>query len=146
MPDRNPTVGSISTGTLKTDDLIITFADELERFEPNHDLVKEAAAVQTLWAAGWNDIYEHDMAADLLDSLEEALNAIAPPYCYFGTLEGDGSDFGFWPIMKQIEELPRVADPADVPDGGTGEDVLYVNDHGNVTVYGADGSIVLELV
>lgn len=29
----------------------------------------------------------------------EALDAICPEGTYFGTLEGDGSDFGFWPCL-----------------------------------------------
>lgn len=141
-----PTIGTISHGTLRTDDLMISFADELRRIAPDHDLVKEADAVQTLWAAGWLNVYEGEEAHELVDLLQDELSANAPPYCYFGNTEGDGSDFGFWPSMEAIEELPRVADPAEVPDGGTGEDVAFVNDHGNVTVYGADGAILIELV
>lgn len=139
-----PTVGTISHATLRAEDLMISFADELERIDADHLLVREAAAVQTLWAAGWNDIYEHEMAADLVNELQDALNEHAPPYCYFGTSEGDGSDFGFWPSMDAIEELPRIqnVDGEEIPD----EDHAYVNDHGNVTVYGADGSVILELV
>jgi hypothetical protein len=145
MAEYKATVGTISHGTLRAEDLVITFADELRRFVPDHDRVKEADAVQTLWARGWESIYEDEPHIDaLLSDLITALDEHAPPYCYFGTNEGDGSDFGYWPSMEQIEELPNVdhAAIADYPN----EDHKYVNDHGNVTVYGADGSVLLELV
>lgn len=140
-----PSIGSISTGTLRTEDLMISFADELAMIAPDHDLVKEAAAVQTLWAAGWNDIYDHDLALDLVNELQDELSTNAPPYCYFGTLEGDGADFGFWPCVEEIEELPRVSDPSEVEDH-LGEECAFVNDHGNVTIYSAAGKVILELV
>ena len=138
------TLGSISHGTLQTGDLMIAFADELNRLSPGHDLVKEAEAVQTLWAAGWNDLYDREEAMELVDQLSDTLNDFAPPYCYFGAHDGDGSDFGFWPLMEAIEELPRIqnVEGEELPD----EDHAYVNDHGNVTVYAADGTVILELV
>lgn len=94
------TLGSISHGTLQTGDLMIAFADELNRLSPGHDLVKEAEAVQTLWAAGWNDLYDREEAMELVDQLSDTLNDFAPPYCYFGAHDGDGSDFGFWPSIR----------------------------------------------
>lgn len=137
-------VGTISHGTLKTEDLIIALSDELRRLAPEHDMVKECEAIQTLWAAGWTEIYETPEAQETLEALMNAMDDYAPPYCYFGTNEGDGSDFGYWPNMESINELPNVdhAAIADYPY----EDHKYVNDHGNVTVYGADGSVLLELV
>ena len=137
-------IGTISHATLQTGDLMIAFSEELNRLEPDHDLVKEAEAIQTLWAAGWNDIYDDEKARELVDELQDALSEHAPPYCYFGTIEGDGSDFGFWPSMDAIEELPKVSDPSEVE--GLGEDCVFVNDHGNVTVYGADGSVIWDFV
>lgn len=142
-----PTIGTISHGTLRTEDLLAAFANELRMIEPNASLVAEADAVALLHSFGWLDIMGSREAGELVEDLIEALNALAPAYCYFGTTEGDGSDFGFWPDMEAIEELPRVADPADVPVDGTGEDVAYVNDHGNVTIYGAlNGAVLLEIV
>lgn len=139
------TVGTISHATLRTEDLCVSFSDELKRCAPDHDLVKEAEAIQTLWAAGWLDIYDNERVSELVNELlPDALNEYAPPYCYFGNTEGDGSDFGFWPSMEQIDELPRVSDPSEVENQT--EDCAFVNDHGNVTVYGADGSVLLELV
>lgn len=138
------TVGSISHGTLRTQDLLEAFADELDRLEPDHDLTDEARAVLTLDRAGWSELVDSEEASELVSSLSDALNENAPAYCYFGNTEGDGSDFGFWPSMEAIDELPRIqnVEGEDLPD----EDHCYVNDHGNVTVYAADGSVILELV
>jgi hypothetical protein len=138
------TVGTISHGTLRAADLLESFADELARLEPGNDLVDEARAVITLDRAGWSNLVDSEEASDLLTSLVDALNEHAPAYCYFGTTDGDGSDFGFWPSMEAIEELPQIqnVDGEELPD----EDHAYVNDHGNVTVYAADGTVILELV
>lgn len=149
MTKRTATLGTISHGTLRTEDLLHAFADELEAIgseSKDSQLVDEARAVLTLSQAGWTDIRDSEEAAELVNALQDALNEYAPSYCYFGTNEGDGSDFGFWPDWHQIDELPRVADPADIPDGGTGEDCAYVNDHGNVTLYGANGAVLWDCV
>lgn len=138
------TIGSISHCTLRTVDLLEAFADELDRLESERDDVAEARAVLTLHNAGWLTIADSGEASELVQALQDALNEFAPSYCYFGTTEGDGSDFGFWPSLDAIEELPRVNDPADVE--GMGEDCVFVNDHGNVTVYAADGSVIWDIV
>lgn len=138
------TIGSISHGTLRTVDLLEAFAGELDRLESERDDVAEARAVLTLHNAGWLFIENSGEAIELMQALQDALNEFAPPYCYFGTMEGDGSDFGFWPSMEAIDELPRVNDPADVE--AMGEDCVFVNDHGNVTVYGADGIAIWDIV
>ena len=85
-----------------------------------------------------------DVASEIISTLEDALGEFAKPYCYFGALEGDGADFGFWPSHEQISELPTVEGSDEARE--LGEDCKSVNDHGNVTVYGGDGSILLELV
>ena len=139
------TIGTISRGTLRAQDLLEAFADELNRLEEDHIHVLEANAVLQLLAAGW-PIHHHmpDAMSDLVDALQDALSEHAPSYCYFGAHEGDGSDFGFWPSLDAIEDLPKVSDPAEVE--GMGEDCVFVNDHGNVTVYGADGAVIWDFV
>lgn len=139
-----PSVGSISSGTLRTEDLMTAFADELERIAPELSEIAEARAVATLANAGWLHVYESEEASDLVDALSDALSEHAPPFCYFGASDGDGADFGFWPSMESINELPCIADPSEVE--GFGEECRFVNDHGNVTVYGADGTVLLDLV
>jgi hypothetical protein len=61
-------------------------------------------------------------------------------YCRFGAHEGDGSDYGFWPIdIEDIKEQVRergvvVSDLSEVPPRFNGE-ILLINDHGNASLY-----------
>ena len=145
--------GSISTGTLRTADLLASFAAELSHHvKANFDNLEPKAIYDyaaTIGAAECNEsIAEHDPdhADDILTDLQEALQHFAPPYAYFGALEGDGADFGFWPSIDAVKEYcTQISDPADV-ENHLGEECFYVNDHGNVTVYAADGSVIWDCV
>jgi hypothetical protein len=151
-------LGSISHGTLRTEDLLSSFASTLEglifingdyycrpeNFSERDKLNNLVGESQDQWTEDGTELEDEEIAQELVNDLSYALEQFAPSYCYFGTHEGDGSDFGFWPCMEQIEELPDVQDSDEAKE--LGEDCKFVNDHGNVTVYGADGSVILELV
>ena len=124
--------GSVSCGTLRPEDLIPAFADVLESLDANGAyaaLVREAGESMDI-----------DAQDSILDDLRDALESFAPPYGYFGTLEGDGADFGFWPSHDAVQDAIhdktaiKVDDMGDVPKGYTG-DVFHVSDHGNLTYY-----------
>ncbi len=107
-------MGSISSGTMRAEDLIPTFCYELEQ-RAKHDkhvsyktrrahakLVKEVEArmaredyedskMITVGLSG-----RESMADDDLDSLFDALGEYAAPYFYFGAHPGDGTDYGYW--------------------------------------------------
>jgi hypothetical protein len=146
-------LGSISTGTLRTEDLLEAFASELEyQVQRNADEWCSDAGrerrdnyVKLIDDASNIDPDDED-AAEIVTELENALQDFAPAYCYFGAVEGDGADFGFWFAgMDALEDLPRVSDPSET-EQHLGEECVFVNDHGNVTVYGCDGKPVLEIV
>lgn len=151
-------IGSISHGTLRTEDLLEAFSSELDwQFRRNGNFFslpenREAGRKINDLLGECQDQYDEDgetlkdesLADELVESLSDALNQFAPPYCYFGAHEGDGSDFGFWPSSWGIDELPTVEGSDAAKE--LSEDCKSVNDHGNVTVYGGDGSILLELV
>jgi len=153
MPVRKPTIGSVSTGTLRQPDLIEAFADELAAIDLGDDasaIVERAnewliaqAAIQADGYEPESDAAHTDEANELILALSDALNERAPPYCVFGCHEGDGADFGFWPDLDQIADLIPISDPGDPRPS---EDHSFTNDHGNVTVYAADGTVLLELV
>ena len=147
-------LGSISHGTLRTEDLLSAFASTLEDMillngehfaKPENR--KERDRLNALHGEAldaWNDdgetLKNKDEADYIADEISDALAQFAPPYCYFGAHMGDGSDFGFWPSIEQIDNLPFEQDRTK------GEDYKDVNDHGNVTIYASDGTIVLEIV
>jgi len=141
-------IGEISSGTLKSIDLAESMVYALQslrlsKSERSH--VREAQ--RSIEAHNQADCGEE--TAETLNALDyavneslfNAMNAHCPPYCYYGTLEGDGSCFGVWPSMDSIQQ--------DMDDGeilnlyGAGEDYakgysgysVEVNDHGNMTLF-----------
>lgn len=91
-----PSIGSISHGTMRPEDLIPCFAAELEA------CVKSSGA-----HTGRTNLYleareitdfDSEEASEVLSDLFDALNEYAPEGTYFGAHEGDGSDYGFWPV------------------------------------------------
>lgn len=77
--------GSISTGTLKTIDLIEAFMSALEEINP-----EMYAEIEQVYQE-----YLHDF---LHDELWPAMEEVAPEDYYFGAHPGDGADFGFWEL------------------------------------------------
>lgn len=133
-------LGSVISGTMRVEDLLPAFADELKAAQekenannPAHlKLVKEAEEL---------DNFVDEEVGELLDEIVEALQDYAPAYAYFGSHPGDGADYGFWLVEDFQQEI--------LANGGVGvndsseldnlpEDVieaLEVNDHGNCTLY-----------
>lgn len=131
-------IGSVSSGTMREEDLIPAFTDELERLAlANHNrqhLVKVAELRGEMDKPGYYDTDEASF--DLNETLFDALNEYALPYFYFGAHPGDGADYGFW-LSEGFEydfDGLKVSDTSEIPRGYTGE-VMLVNDHGNVTLF-----------
>ena len=140
-------IGSISTGTLRPEDLLPTFARELERHAPDHALVTAAYAIQ---------VYDDGGASELINEIQAELQNYCPPFVTFGTLEGDGADFGFWPDMERIQETlteATMGHSLTLPRNGewewTLEDdgvIVNTNDHGNVTVMDLERNVLWAVV
>lgn len=145
----NATFGSISSGTMRNEDLIPDFAWHLAQYakaaaphlgaiNPDHiALCDEADAIED---------FDSDDACELVNELSDALNEYAPAYGYFGAHPGDGADYGFW-ISESFEEDfdgLKVSDTSEVPEDYCGE-VLHINDHGNITLYSCDNGKLTEV-
>ena len=141
---RYASFGSVSSGTMRTEDLLEAFASELDyqlsrqprRFARRayRKLINEARARRRRSAR----------ASYVVEKLMEALEDFAPPYAYFGAHPGDGADYGYW-LTDDLEgafDGLRVDDTSEVPRDYRGE-VLHINDHGNATlaVAGARGKL-----
>ena len=124
-------LGSISEGTLRTDDLLRAFLDALDALRESRSFdcigspesemrnaethgredseLGEIERNLTEWAESEQDESSSaciGLAAQLysdLESVDEMLSEYVPPLCYFGTAEGDGACFGFWLECDAIE-------------------------------------------
>ncbi|WP_200249308.1 hypothetical protein [Lamprobacter modestohalophilus] len=142
------TIGTISHGTLRPQDLIPTFLDLARDLAPEQHAQLCAAPFGPIPAHAQEDDsadwWTGDDAQALIEDLTDVLMSHAPAYCTFGPHEGDGSDFGFWPDWWEVEggiedgEILKVEDLADVPDDWRGL-ALVTNDHGNATLYDCQG-------
>lgn len=143
-----PTLGTIIHATLRNQDLIPAFLDAISEYAPaEYEQIMAtpfsmppAYAMEDEDSEWWDSEEAYEFCYDLMD----ILSTYSPPYAYFGAHPGDGSDFGFWPLEEALEELPKISCTSQVED--MNEDCLYVNDHGNITVYAADGSIIWDCV
>lgn len=143
MP-RRAQLGSISSGTMRPEDLIPVFLEALRtvRGSVPKDLYNLGRAFQT----GKLDAIHTD---ELRAELENALSEFAPPYAYFGAHDGNDSDYGFWLCADfqrcaQENGALEVSDTSEVPDDYSGE-VLHINDHGNATLYYAHKGKLTEI-
>jgi hypothetical protein len=149
-------LGSISTGTLRTEDLLPAFTYTMG--ELTHDPVSNLSkypteamaklrdeAIHLIGTDQWWTLDPEDSGVDgLLNDLTDALNELCPPFVYFGTLEGDGADFGFWPDIDGIQEIVNIAEcdasqGISCPDDGV---IIQVSDHGNVTVMDMERNVI----
>jgi len=149
--------GSIISGTLKASDLIPEFCAEWgRRFHPKkrisnwlEDLSQCVKAVDVIIddEAVTEAFYNSEYALSSFESLKDALDADLPPFVYFGTHPGDGSDFGYWFDQDSFEtsvhdgETIKVENLPDSPGAFHKEypdayQVAVISDHGNIEMYG----------
>lgn len=93
---------TVSIGTLHRHDLIPAFLNELRLRDDVAYAQFVAAPFSTPPAYALEDRdsewWDSDEAVYVLDDLVALLDDAAPEGYYFGTIEGDGACFGFWPI------------------------------------------------
>lgn len=151
MVSKYAELGSVSSGTMICEDVFdacistLNYLDKAraEAIQKEWDDVESECPNKSEHVEGQDcDNCEEQRSYILNETLWDALDEYAPPYCYFGAHPGDGADYGFW-VREDIEqlvedgELLKVNDLAEVPSDHTGE-VLQVSDHGNLTLYVRD--------
>ncbi len=173
MATKYARLGEVSSGTMRPEDLIPCFLDALDEIrealaapgsttEDPYDLtwrVRQVSQLDDFMGAievrmRAEDYYESDESEFDLDELTDKLGEYAPPYCYFGTNEGDGACYGFWVSMDALNhgldsgELYTVnaGDDWSAADLDGAEYVYERNDHGNIALYAPDGTEVWSCV
>ena len=90
-------IGSISHGTMKSEDLLDTFMDYIEI--ANKERWRELSArFQRDWDNEVETTEDGEIFIDyfLNEDVWEVMEELAPDGYYFGAHIGDGSDFGYW--------------------------------------------------
>jgi hypothetical protein len=137
MKNKQYIIGSISSGTMREEDLIPEFVYILKQFSKgkNKAQYKECKEIEKRMQS--ENYYQSEEAGfDLNEFLIDALQNYALPYFYFGSHPGNGADYGYW-LSENFEddfEGLKVSDLAEVPKDYSGE-IITINDHGNVTLY-----------
>ena len=117
-------IGSISTGTLRHEDLIKTFSEEVRRLcLTRPDILFEAECWleghQSYADNGFTEAFPNDTIEDvheacapsLLEDLENWLNSQAPDGIRFSAHTGDGSDFGWWEAYDETPDEETKMEP-----------------------------------
>lgn len=92
-------IGSVSSGTMRPEDLIPAFINTLEYLaDGSTDLTLTITSRIEFADEDENcyDYYASDVSGFDLAELFDALSGYAPDGCYFGANPGDGADYGFW--------------------------------------------------
>ncbi len=111
-------LGSVSSGTMRSEDLIPVFIEALDDIReaisldnsiPETDRVATVSRLDIMLGEieqrmNAEDYFATDEADHDLENLTDLLNEFAPPYAYFGSHEGDGADYGFWVSWECLEE------------------------------------------
>lgn len=98
------TVGSISHGTLRNQDMIPTFLEYMNKHDmPEYEQLivnGEGIPAYVFDEGDESEWWDSQAGIDLFEELFCLLDMYAPDGYYFGAHEGDGSDFGYWEIPE----------------------------------------------
>ena len=89
-------VGTVSSATMRAEDLLPKFAHVLEKFGMKRSALTARAATRLLAMKPDDADVQELVSVVLNDEIWDAMNEIAPEGYYFGAHEGDGADYGFW--------------------------------------------------
>jgi hypothetical protein len=148
MKKQNYIIGSISSGTMRDEDLFPVFVDtlrELAKIAHNKahlefcDEVQENIDAHYEWEDNvdvGHEYFNTDASGYDMEKLFDYLQEYTLPYFYFGSHPGDGADYGFWLCENMEDEFDglKVDDLSQVPKDYAGE-ILHITDHGNVSLY-----------
>jgi hypothetical protein len=98
--------GSVSTGTLRTQDLVPRFFEVLHQVSPalyqevageHLGVLQKLLVTSGQWVTDDHPAWDEEATSDLLEALFDALNEKASQYdLTFSAHPGDGANFGFW--------------------------------------------------
>lgn len=82
---------TVSTGTLRSEDLIAAFGPVLQQLHR-----QRYDEIFSVTPSGTDEQSREEWQIETVVALQDALDECAPFGWYFGPIEGDGADFGFY--------------------------------------------------
>jgi len=150
-------IGSISDGTLKTEDIGNNLIWHMDRL----DLDTNDLNTFNKLKKEFSDEIEHleeseeeysEKLENIFDEIKEIADNYTPDYCYLGMHQDDGDDFGVWVVSELFEDTTQgsydgcVYRSTIATNGVRSEHIpaeythyLAVNDHGNCTLWARNG-------
>jgi hypothetical protein len=129
-------IGTISEGTLRTEDLLAAYLWDLSSLRLSREDRHTLRAIQARVNAADDDAeYWQEDASDDLDALQAMAESYTPDYAYHGTLAGDGAHFGVWPDIDSVRDDGNAIGALPPPGDYGRKYYLQVTDHGNATLY-----------
>lgn len=94
--------GTLSHGTMRPADLIPAFLEAIRHTDEYCQMLTGPFGIVPSDASldDTDEWWDSENAGYLLDELFDILNAYAPDGYYFGSHLGDGSDYGYWPLIE----------------------------------------------
>jgi hypothetical protein len=148
---RTLSIGSVSHGTLRPEDLAPAFLSAAEDLP----LSRADRAKVNSWRSEIDDLLAVDEDSnectpetagenlnEIANELADLLGNYVPDLMYFGSRPGDGADFGVWLSEDwDREDVTKIdaGDPRPSVASVTTDYLAEVTDHGNVTLYRKDG-------
>lgn len=87
--------GSVSSGTMREEDLVPAFLSVLRELDPKTAETLEKELEEIRKDHDWDS---EEISLFLNETLWDAMDACSPDGWYFGSHPGDGADYGFWPL------------------------------------------------
>jgi hypothetical protein len=143
-------IGSYSEGTLRAYDVFWAGIEALEQVSPSKAKTILKDVPEDARDDSQHDWWDSEDASWVVnEDLWTVLNRYCPPYCYWGSTEGDGASIGCWVSWDAVREgvhCKEVIQSDEHLDDFDAEYNLVVNDHGNCTLYDVEGHVLWEVV
>lgn len=141
--------GSYSSGTMIAADVIDSIFYNVKSQSFHDELCDYSNDLEDLYNI-WEKsllpeverIFGSEQLTDILnEQLWYAMQDLCPPYCYFGSHPGNGSDYGIWPDEESIDYARRHEGLIENPDEdpASQEPYVIISDNDNIEYYEWDG-------
>jgi hypothetical protein len=125
-------IGTVISGTLRNEDLLNAFIDELEWLDASghpdspdqlpeiyHDAKVIQSKYNTTDECEEPDIeviesIDESLVSEIVNELMDAINEYRLPYTYFGTHYGDGADFGWWIDFDTMNDISNESESESI--------------------------------